>query len=155
MQKIRLFYSFDRDDFKILQSNCLRAFWPMSQEQYFPQIWDLCMNIFNSVNFHYRTNSVKLIAKFYSKFKNPHFQPIFGPLSQFLGQKIFSRICSSDMHKFTWVSCMMPEFRKKLSIPFQENAWTDKGYANPFYRTLIATTRDPKNVSTMQSEVIL
>ena len=58
------------------------------------------MNILNSVNFHYRTNSVKLIAKFYSKFKNPYFQPIFGPVS-ILGAKDFfqnMQLCHAQVH---------------------------------------------------------
>ena len=47
-------------DLKILQSDWLRAFWPISQEQDFSQIWDLCRNIANNINFHYRTTSVKI-----------------------------------------------------------------------------------------------
>ena len=43
----------------MLQSDWLRAFWPSSPELDFPQIWDLCRNTANSMNFHYRTNSEK------------------------------------------------------------------------------------------------
>ena len=46
-------------DTKILQSDWLRAFWPISPEQDFSQIWDLCRNTANNINFRYRTNSVK------------------------------------------------------------------------------------------------
>ena len=45
---------------KILQSDWLRAFWPISQEQDLSQIKDLCMNRANNKNFHYSTNSVKI-----------------------------------------------------------------------------------------------
>ena len=45
---------------KILQSDWLRTFWPISQEQKFSQIWDLYSNTANNINFHYITNLVKI-----------------------------------------------------------------------------------------------
>ena len=48
MHKIRLFHLFVLEtDEKILQFNWLRTFWPISQEQKFSQIWDLCRNTAN------------------------------------------------------------------------------------------------------------
>ena len=47
-------------DLKILQSERLRAFWPISQQQYFFQIEDLYRNKANNINFHYRANSEKI-----------------------------------------------------------------------------------------------
>ena len=58
-QAISLICSGDIVDQKILQYDCLRAFWPISQKQKFSQIWDLSRNTANNINFHYRTNSVK------------------------------------------------------------------------------------------------
>ena len=52
-------------DLKILQSDMLREFWPISQEQHFSQIWDLSRNTAYHINFHYRTNSVKIIPCFH------------------------------------------------------------------------------------------
>ena len=46
-------------DLKILQSEWLRAFWPISQERDLSQIED-CRNTANNINFHYRTNSGKI-----------------------------------------------------------------------------------------------
>ena len=43
---------------KIMQFDCLRAFWPISQEQDFSQIKDLCRNTTNNIHFHCRINSV-------------------------------------------------------------------------------------------------
>ena len=43
-------------DLNILQSNWLRAFWPISGTRFFP-IQDLCKNTANSINFYYRTNT--------------------------------------------------------------------------------------------------
>ena len=40
-------------DFKILQSEWLRTFWPISEEQ----LEDLYRNTVNKINFNYRTNS--------------------------------------------------------------------------------------------------
>ena len=48
-------------DLKILQSEWLRAFWAISQEQYFSQIEDLRSNI----DFHYRMNSGKINDQIY------------------------------------------------------------------------------------------
>ena len=79
--------SADIVDLKILQSDWLRAFWPISHEQVFSQIQDLCRNTANSINFHYRNNSVKIIDQIFLKFKKPY----FGPFLKFLGQKMFSR----------------------------------------------------------------
>ena len=79
--------SADIVDLKILQSDWLRAFWPISHEQVFSQIQDLCRNTANSINFHYRNNSVKIIDQIFLKFKKSY----FGPFLQFLGQKKFSR----------------------------------------------------------------
>ena len=44
-------------DFKILQSEWRRTFWPISEEQSFSQIEDLYRNTVNKINFNYRTNS--------------------------------------------------------------------------------------------------
>ena len=46
---------------KILKSDWLKAFWPISQEeQDFSQTQDLYRNTGNNINFHYRTNSLKI-----------------------------------------------------------------------------------------------
>ena len=44
-------------DVKMLQYDWLTVFWPISQELDFSQIWNLCKNITNSRNFHYKINS--------------------------------------------------------------------------------------------------
>ena len=48
-------------DLKVLQSDWLRAFWPKSQEEDFSQ-YRICAgrNTANNINFHYRTNTVKI-----------------------------------------------------------------------------------------------
>ena len=52
-------------DLKILQSDWLRAFWPLSQEQDFPQIYHFCSNnTANNINFHYETKSVTFLTHF-------------------------------------------------------------------------------------------
>ena len=47
-------------DLKILLSDWLRAFGPISQEPDFFQKWDLCKITANSMSFHYRPNSEKI-----------------------------------------------------------------------------------------------
>ena len=47
-------------DDKILHTDWLRTFWPISQEQKFSPMWDLCWKAANNISFHYRANSVKI-----------------------------------------------------------------------------------------------
>ena len=42
----------DTADIKMMQSDWLTAFWPISQKPDFYQLWDLCSNAANSINFH-------------------------------------------------------------------------------------------------------
>ena len=63
MQKIDLFHHFVLEiivNLKILQSDWLRAFWPLSQEPEFSQVWDFCKNTTNIVKFLYRPNPEKI-----------------------------------------------------------------------------------------------
>ena len=64
MQKnepVSLICSGEMVDLKILQSEWLRAFWPIiSPDKDFSQIEDLCRNIANNINFHYGTDSGKI-----------------------------------------------------------------------------------------------
>ena len=59
-QAISLISSEDIVNKKTLQSNWLRSFWPISQEQTFSQTWDLCRNTAKNIYFHYITNSVNI-----------------------------------------------------------------------------------------------
>ena len=91
----------------------LRTFCPISQESEFSQISDLCRNTANNIDFHYRTNSVKINDKIFQYIQR---KPVFGPfLSHFPifgAKRFFSGKPGSVMHKFTWVSSTMPKFRK-------------------------------------------
>ena len=58
-------------DWKILQSDWLRTFWPISRTKTFPSM-DLCRAKANNINFHYRPNSVKINNKILA-----YFGPIF------------------------------------------------------------------------------
>ena len=64
---------------KILQSDWLRGFWPISQEQDLFQIKDFSMNIANNKNFR------KLMTKFFFKFTKTLFLTYFWPISLILG----------------------------------------------------------------------
>ena len=57
---ISLICSGDMIDYKILQPDWLRKFWPICQEQKFSQIWDFCKNTANNINFQYRKYPVKI-----------------------------------------------------------------------------------------------
>ena len=53
-------------DLKIMQSDLLRAFWIISQEQDLFQRMDLCRNTADNINFYYETNSVNIDDHFFS-----------------------------------------------------------------------------------------
>ena len=59
-QDFSSFCSRDIANLKISQSDWLRAFWPMSQEPDFSQVWDLCKNTENITKFLYRPNWEKI-----------------------------------------------------------------------------------------------
>ena len=75
-------------DLKILQSEWLRAFWPISQEQHFLQLEDLYRNMVNNIHFFIIEQiQGKSITNFLFKFKKSNFCPIFGPFPQFFRAK--------------------------------------------------------------------
>ena len=71
---------------KILQSDWLRTFWPISQQPVFSQTWDLCRNIANNILFHYRTYSVKINDKIFQYIQKALFLAHF---PNFVGKKLF------------------------------------------------------------------
>ena len=105
-QAISLICSRDMVDKKILQSDWLKTFWPISQEQRFSQLWDLCRNTANNIYFHYRINSVKINDQINSK------NPVFSIFPNFRGKKIFSGKSSSVTYNFIWDSSIIPKFIK-------------------------------------------
>ena len=106
------------------------------------KIWDLCRNTANNINFHYRSNSVKMMTKFSNKLKK---KPVLDHFPNF-GGKIFSPGKSiSVTHNFTWHSSTMPKFRKNLchnskKMPRQMEGQNDR--QTLFYRTLPATASE-------------
>ena len=136
-----------------MQSDWLRTFWPISQEPEFSQIWDLCRNTANNINFHYRTNSVKINDKIFQYFqKKTCFWSIFGPFSQFL-KKFFSRKSGSVKHNFIWVCSIMPKFRKNYWFNSKKTPRQTEGQKDGqegqtlFYRILLATAGGPEMVN--------
>ena len=108
---------------KILQSDWLKTFWPISHEQKFCQIWDLCRNTTNSINFHYKTNLVKISDQIFQWIQKPYLRSNFASFSQFWGQKFFPENLAV-MLNFIQVSSTMPKFRKNQW--YNSNAQTDR-----------------------------
>ena len=71
---------------KILQADWPRAFWPITQEPDFSQVWDVCKNTAVNINFIVDQIHKKLITKFSNKFKKPYFWPILK------AKKVFPKI---------------------------------------------------------------
>ena len=103
-------------DLKILQSDWLRSFWPISQGQKFSQTWDLCRNAAaNDINFHYRTKSEKTDDKSFQWILKTLVLAYFWSIFQiFWAKKLFRKIwlCHAQFHS-TMVSSTMPKLRKK------------------------------------------
>ena len=57
------------------------------------------------------------MTKFFNKFEKACFWPIFGPLSQFWGQK--NQLCHTQLHMGFWHHA---KIYKNLMMQFQENA---------------------------------
>ena len=72
-----------------MQSDWLKLFWPISQEQTFSQIWGLCRNTANNINFHYRSNSVKINDQISQQIEKILFFAHFWPIFPILGAKKF------------------------------------------------------------------
>ena len=113
-QLISTLCSGDIFDSNILQSDWPRAFWPISQEPDFPQIWDLCRNIAN--NFIIDQIQEKLTIKFFNKLRKIYSWPIFPVL---VGKKSppppppkKKKTFGSLTHIFIWVSYTMPQYRQ-------------------------------------------
>ena len=90
------------------------------------------------------------MTKFSNKLKKLFFWPILGSFSQFWDKKKISQKTGSATHNFIWVSSTMPNFRKKTNdtIPRKRLYRRTEGRKDgqtPFYRTLQATARGPKN----------
>ena len=82
-------------DEKILQSDCLRTFWPISQEQKFSQTGNLEIgNTVNNIYFHYRTISVNINDQIFQKNRFWPIFPIFGAKNCFW--KI--QLCHAQLH---------------------------------------------------------
>ena len=69
-----------------MQSDWLRTFWPISQEQKFYQIWDLCGSTAHNINVHYRSTSVKINDQIFQQIKKL-FLALFGFIFSILGAK--------------------------------------------------------------------
>ena len=119
---------------EILQSDWPRAFWPISQEPDFCQIWDFCKNTANKINFHYRPKS-EIITKFSSKFKEPCVWFILAHFPHFWGKNISKKSSShvqyhiGPEHPADWAN------PKKTSYQKKGQTW--------IHRTLQATTGGP------------
>ena len=141
-QAFSSFCSRDIVDLKILQSDWLNAFWPISHEPDFSQVGDLCNNIAININFFTDQIQRKVMTKFSNKFK----KPFFGSFWPFIGQKkIFLKIwlCQAQHH----VGILHhAEFQKKLMSQSKENFWTvglKEGHTL-IQRTLPITAWGPK-----------
>ena len=84
-------------DLKIVQSDWPRAFWTISQEEGFSQ-YRICVGTQQIINFHYRTNSVKINDQIFIQIKKALFLLNFPNF----GAKLFFKklwLCHTQLHK--------------------------------------------------------
>ena len=99
----------------------------------------------NKINFHYRTNSVKINYKICQKLKKICFWSISSPFPQFLGQIVFL-LENPTLSCTTSYGFLAPchNCQKKLMMQSHESTWTDRRTGqNLYYRTLPARARSP------------
>ena len=91
-------YSGETLDLKILRSDWLKAFWSISQEQDFSQIYDLRRNTVNNNIFYYRTSSVKINDQIFLQIQKNLFLVHF---PNFWDKKCFFKElgCHAQLHK--------------------------------------------------------
>ena len=122
-----------------MQFDWLTAFWPITGDPEFCQIW--WWNINNNVSFHFRLFPRKTnITKFFKKFKKLHFGAIlcfFCPnfcKNEFSWKKWLSQFSN------IWIIYHCAKNQKKLRIHSWEKCWTVGQTDNSeFYRTLLWT----------------
>ena len=129
-----------------MQYGWLRAFWPKHQEHGFSQTLDLCRNTANNKDFHYRTNSVKIMTNFFFKLNIffPHFP-------NFWSKNIFPKNWAL-MHNFIRVSSTMGKFREISGSNSKKKSWQmpgGKDWQTLFHRVLPATTRELTTTTTI------
>ena len=93
-------FSWDIADLRILQPDCYRAFWLIAQKPEFSQIWDLCKQKTNNLNFHLTPNPEKsnntIFGKSLKTFLFGHFWAFLSPF-----QKKFFSLFSGKERKNT------------------------------------------------------
>ena len=106
-QALSSFCSRDLVDLKILQSDWPKAFWSISQQPDFSQIYDLreIQQIVSTLIIDQIQE--KSMSRFFNKFKKPYSGRIFVA-------KAFSSKNPNVTHNFMWVSNTRPKFRKNL-----------------------------------------
>ena len=136
MQKNQTFFIILRYvNLKILQSDWLRRFWPISQKPDFSQIWDLCKNTVNSID----QSQKKTMKNFSNKFKNF----IFDPSSTFWGQMFFfSKIPAVTHNTKSASNAMRVSEQTNEPIPRKVSDRRTEGWKDRqtlIHRTLLAT----------------
>ena len=141
MQEIRLFISpicsEDKVDYKILQSDWLRIFFPLFQEETFSQIWGLERSIRSTkigtqqkyVIFLYITNSVKIKWENFSNNSKALFLVLFVSFSQFWVQNfLYQRIWLSCTNSCRFLaSCQnLERSNDTIPTPGQMERWLDE-----------------------------
>ena len=119
---------------KMLQSDWMIIFWPISQELEFSQIWDFCRNKANNIHFHYRTNSVKINGNIFQYIQKVLFLAHF---PNFWGKKFFLENPALSCTTGFLVSCQNLE-KTNDTIPRKrpdrrKDGWKDGRMGRPYF----------------------
>ena len=120
----------DIANIKMVQTDWLRPFWLSSHEADFSQIWDLRRNTANGINLRSRTNSNKLMTKFFNNCQFWEAKQIFPTaqnsektnypilrrhLRHFVIQTLFIWLCNSEAYLRPSKTSLMKLFSKKVN----------------------------------------
>ena len=122
----------------ILQSDWLKTFWAVSQEQKLSQIWDLCRKTGNKINFHQRTPSVKINDQIFQYIQKTLFLALF--------RFNFSGTALSRRTSYGFLTPCKNLEKSNYTLPRKCQERREDGQTL-FHRNLLATAGRPKNKS--------
>ena len=137
-QAMPLFCSRDIFDLKILQFDWPGAFRSIPQEPDFSQIWDLCRNIVNNTNFHYRLIQENLFKNVFNILKKKLFLTHF---PYFQGKKncLHKNLALPSTTSYGFLTlCLNLETTNDITPRKTLNTRRDSRTDRPYFRTLSA-----------------
>ena len=98
--------------YRILQFDWLTAFWPITREPEFCQIWDWWWNINNNIGFHFKLFPGKTNDNIFQKVQKTYLAAILGPFCPNLDKNELSWKKGSVSYYIFQLYTIVPKIRK-------------------------------------------